>query len=136
MYHSITFGNKNTWDDWKIIPTSRPLFNPPSLKEKIVDIPGANGSIDMSTFLSGGVPSFGNRVGSFQFIVANEEKSWDTLYSEIMTFLHGKRMNVWLEDDPLYYYTGRFFVDSWTSEKSFPVIVINYNVSPHRVART
>lgn len=22
MYHSITIGDKNTWDDWKMIPSS------------------------------------------------------------------------------------------------------------------
>ena len=29
MYHSITIGDKNTWDDWKIIPVSRPVVAPP-----------------------------------------------------------------------------------------------------------
>lgn len=29
MYHSITIGDKNTWDDWKMIPVSRPVVAPP-----------------------------------------------------------------------------------------------------------
>ena len=28
MYHSITIGDKNTWDDWHLIPATRPLFHP------------------------------------------------------------------------------------------------------------
>lgn len=28
MYHSITIGDKNTWDDWKMIPVSRPVVAP------------------------------------------------------------------------------------------------------------
>ena len=43
MYHSITFGNKNTWNDWHLIPTSRPVFGLPSLKKKTLDIQGGAG---------------------------------------------------------------------------------------------
>ena len=53
MYHSITIGTKNTWDDWHLIPKSRPLVNPPSVKTNVVDIPGGDGALDLSTALSG-----------------------------------------------------------------------------------
>ena len=43
MYHSITFGSKNTWEDWHLVPTSRPLFLPPKQKKSITDIPGGDG---------------------------------------------------------------------------------------------
>ncbi len=43
MYHSITIGNKNTWDDWHLIPATRPLFNPPTVKTNMVNIPGGDG---------------------------------------------------------------------------------------------
>lgn len=36
MYHSITIGEKNTWDDWHLIPTSRPLVNPPSVNTHLI----------------------------------------------------------------------------------------------------
>ena len=49
MYHSITFGEKNTWDDWHLIPSSRPVFNPPVFREKFIDIPGVSGLLDLST---------------------------------------------------------------------------------------
>lgn len=32
---SVTFGDKNTWDDWKIIPSIRPVFTPPKQKNKL-----------------------------------------------------------------------------------------------------
>ena len=70
MYHSITFGDKNTWDDWHLIPSTRPLVNPPSRKKNTVDIPGADGSLDLSNVVSGH-PVYENRSGSFEFIVEN-----------------------------------------------------------------
>lgn len=131
MYHSVTFGDKNTWDDWHLVPTSRPLFNPPSPKTKTVEIPGADGILDISESLSGR-PTFNNREGSMEFYVMNGYQSWATLYSEILEYLHGRRMKAILEDDPAYYYIGRFSVNQWKSDKDWSKITIDYNVSPYK----
>lgn len=131
MYHSITFGDKNTWDDWHLIPSSRPLFNPPSTKTQIIDIPGGNGQIDQTEALTG-YPVYNNRSGSNEFYVANGYKSWDILYSEIMNYLHGKKMKAFLEDDPYFYYEGRFSVNQWKSDKYYSIITIDYDVYPYK----
>lgn len=131
MYHSITFGEKNTWDDWHLIPSSRPTFAPPALKEKYIDIPGANGLLDLSSYLTGR-PSFSNRVGTFEFIVVNGYSKWEELYSEIMNYVHGKYMRIYLEDDPGYFYEGRFTVNQWKSQKAYSVITLNYSVKPYK----
>ena len=31
FYHSVVFGEKNTWDDWHLVPSSRPVINPPDV---------------------------------------------------------------------------------------------------------
>lgn len=131
MYHSITFGTKNSYDDWHLVATSRPLINPPTVKTKYVDIPGANGSLDLTQALTGS-PAYNNREGAFEFYVLNGHKPWQELYSEIMQYLHGKEMRLILEDDPDYYYTGRFFVASWTSDKDYSRIAIQYNLKPFK----
>lgn len=116
MYHSITIGDKNTWDDWHLIPTSRPLFNPPTVKSNLVEIPGGDGTLDLTTALTGR-PTYNNRTGSWTFIVQNGFKDWSALYSEIMVYLHGQKFKAILEDDPAYYYEGRFSVNQWKSDK-------------------
>ena len=131
MYHSITFGNKNTWDDWHLIPSTRPLFNPPSTKTHYLDIPGGNGKIDLSESLTG-YPVYDNRTGSNEFYVANGYVSWEKLYSEIMNYLHGRTMKAYLEDDPYFYYEGRFEVNQWKSDKYWSTITINYDVYPYK----
>lgn len=138
MYHSITFGEKNTWDDWHLVPTSRPVFNPPSVKTKTLDIPGGDGVIDLTESLSG-YPVYNNREGSFEFIVLNDfcqieetYEKWYEVYSSIMDYLHGQQMKAFLEDDADYYYEGRFAVNSWTSDKNYSKIVIDYNVGPYK----
>lgn len=131
MYHSITFGDKNTWDDWHIVPTTRPVFNPPKVKTKTLDISGGNGVIDLSESLTG-YPVFNNREGSFEFIVMNDYMEWQELYSTISDYIHGRRMRAILEDDDEYYYEGRFAVNSWKSEKNNSKITIDYSVAPYK----
>ena len=131
MYHSITFGDKNTWDDWRLVPSSRPVFNPPAQKTKTLDIPGGDGTIDLSTALSG-YPVYHNRTGSIEFIVMNDFKPWQVAYSDIMDYLHGQTMRAVLEDDKEYFYEGRFNVNVWKSEKNWSRIVIDYSVGPYK----
>lgn len=137
MYHSIIFGDKNTWADWYLIPSSRPVFNPPEPKTKFVDIPGADWHLDLSTALTGDI-AYNSRQGSLEFIVDNGQLSdyhasiWSVLYSDIMDYLHGKLLKATLEDDPSFYYEGRFSVNSWKSDEHNSKITIDYNVSPYK----
>ena len=131
MYHSITIGGKNTWDDWRLVPASRPVFNPPAQKVKTLEIPGGDGVIDLSQSLTG-YPVYQNRTGSIEFIVMNDFKPWHMAYSDIMDYLHGQKLRAVLEDDPEYFYEGRFTVNVWKSEKDWSRITIDYDVGPYK----
>lgn len=137
MYHSIIFGGKNTWADWYLIPSSRPVFNPPEPKTKFVDIPGADWHLDLSTSLTGDI-AYSARTGSLEFIVDNgqlseyDSKTWFVLYSEILDYLHGKYLKATLEDDQSFYYEGRFSVNQWKSDPHNSKLVIDYTVSPYK----
>lgn len=131
MYHSLTIGDMNTWEDWRLIPTSRPVINPPNVKTKYIDIPLLDGEIDVASLFTGR-PSFSNRVGSVAFIVDNDFLPWEVLYSKISNYLHGNFFKMILEDDPVYFYEGRFSVNEWKSDKNFSTIVIDYNVGPYK----
>ena len=131
MYHSITIGGKNTWDDWRLVPASRPVFNPPAQKVKTLEIPGGDGVIDLSQSLTG-YPVYQNRTGSIEFIVMNDFKPWHMAYSDIMDYLHGQKLRAVLEDDPEYFYEGRFTVNVWKSEKDWSRIIIDYDVGPYK----
>lgn len=131
MIQSITFGDKNTWDDWKILPTERPVFAPPKLKTTYIDIPGGNGALDLSESLTG-YPIYENRTGTFKFRVMNDYVEWHERYTEIMEYLHGRLMNAVLADDPNYFYRGRFTVDGWASGNTWSEITIGYTVEPYK----
>lgn len=132
MYHSITIGDKNTWTDWHLIPSSRPLVNPPNVRAAMVEVPGSDGVLDLSDAMIGR-PTYANRSGSWDFYVDNGYGNWAERYSEIMAYLHGEKMNAVLEDDPLFYYEGRFSVNQWRSDPYYSRIVIDYNVGPYKL---
>ena len=121
----------NTYDDWHIVPESRPLFLPPDMKTNYVDVPGTDGHADFSDVLVGEV-LYKTRTGSMEFIVLNDYQPWDILYSKIMNFLHGQKLRAYLEDDASYFYDGRFTVNKWRSEKQNSRIVIDYDVTPYK----
>ena len=135
MYHSITFGDKNTWNDWHLIPSKRPSFNPPTVKSQYVDIPGGNGVLDLTESLTG-YPLYNTRTGSWEFYVENGFKPWDELYSEISNYLHGQKLRAILEDDLGFYYEGRFTVDEWNSDSWWSTITISYDVYPYKKEST
>lgn len=129
--HSIIFGERSSWDDWHLVPTSRPVFNPPKPKYKTVDVPGGDGLLDMSELLTG-YPVYENRTGSFEFMVHNGYEEWSVAYSNIMDYLHGQKLRAILEDDPDYFYEGRYSVNVWKSDKRYSLITIDYNVYPYK----
>lgn len=138
LFHSVTFGSKNTWDDWHLVPSSRPVINPPAQKTKTLDIPGADGLIDLSTSLTG-YPVYQNRTGSIEFLVMNDYNpwgatydAWNETYSDISDYLHGQTMRMILDDDDKYYYEGRFAVNSWKSDSNWSKITIDYDVGPYK----
>lgn len=128
--HGITIGDKNTYKDWKLIPTSRPLINPPTPKTNYVDIPGMDGSLDYTEVLSS--IKYNNRQGSWEFIVLNGYSEWYVRYSEIMNYIQGKKFRVILDDEPEYYYNCRLSMNSWQSDKDWSKIVIDYIAEPYK----
>lgn len=148
MFYSIRFDKvidgvphpRNTWGDWHLIPSSRPDVNLPSMRTNYVDIPGRNGQLDLSDYLTGG-PTYEDRTGSWEFIVVSEyegkiidSRPWIERKNEIVDFLNGSEIFVNLENIDHYHYRGRVFVDSggWKTGQSFSTITLSYKLRPFK----
>lgn len=142
-FHSIIFTknnvNKNTWNDFHLIPSSRPDIAIPARSFKYVDIPGRSGSLDLSDYLTGNNVTYSDRSGTFEFVVIREYagvvidgRSWVDRKNELVNFFDGSVMNVKLEDDTSYYYTGRVTVESWQTGEAFSTITVNYRLQPFK----
>ena len=154
MYHSLDFqyGNTrvNTWDNWRLIPSSLPVIVQPTPVYKYVEIPGRDGTIDTTDYLIGR-PTYSDRKGSLEFYVSNivgntqffgDQRDlsrsigkWENRRTEIAAFLNGRKMKVFLEDDPYHYYYGRVFLKEWRSDARFSKVIIEYQFDPYKYTR-
>lgn len=134
MYHSVYFGNMNTYSDWHLVPDSRPVIAQPELKTSMVDIPGGQGNLDLSEALTN-YPLYGNRTGTLNFNVLNGYGDWKDRHQEIANYIHGKELTMSLEDDPDWYYTGRFSF-GWESpnDGTWSKVSIDYDLDPFKTS--
>ena len=133
MYHSIIIRVDgkyiNTWSDWHLIPSSRPVIAAAMERTKFVTVGGRSGVLDYSQTLSGR-PVFDDRTGSIEFYVENDYWDWETAYVTICETLQGKRVQLALEDNPAHYYEGLLYVDKWNSDKGHSKINLKYDLHP------
>lgn len=125
----------NTLKDWFIVPLGRPVIAPPKQKRNTIDIPGANGVLDLSNSLTH-YPVFENREGTIDFAVLNDKPGYDwlTVYTKMMKFLQGNTVKMFLEDDPKFFYEGQVWVDDWDSRNdgTWSEVTLGYDFQPYR----
>ena len=135
MYHSLIINVDdryiNTWDDWFLIPSSRPVISPPIERTNFVTVPGRNGDLDYSQSISK-KPVFDDRTGKIEFYLENDIPDWDweTAYTTIIDVLQGKRVRMALEDNPSHYYEGLLWVNQYKSDKGHSKITLEYKFYP------
>ena len=144
QYHSITIGAYNTWTNWRLIPASRPVVNPPEIKTNFVEVPGADGVLDFTEALDSKI-HYKQREGSWEFLVCHEKinnYNWATLWHDILNAVHGKRNQIILMDEWVdggsdnRFYVGRVWLNSFTSDAAHSRIVFDYNLEPFRYLTT
>lgn len=125
MYHSITIDSKNTWDDWRLVPVSRPVFNPPEYKSHLVSIPGR--SIDIGT-----TPMFKDRAGQLTFLMTVPSEHTTEMFQRIRNYLNGTVRTLTLQDDPEHYYIGRVAVSQLQHRQTCSSVTLSYTLEPYR----
>lgn len=139
--HSVTFINRdgkqvNSWTDWLLIPSSRPVISTPPVQEFGLTIPGRSGKFDFLDYILK-TPVYDNRVGTLEFVVDHENDkyvSWNHTYDTVINFLHGKWLKMILSDEPDYYYEGRFTLNDFKSNSDWSTIAIDYDLKPFKLS--
>lgn len=136
-YYSITFensaGTKNTWTNWKFIPSTPPMIPFPEIETNYVNIPGRRaGPLDLTGKTIGKL-TYKRITGSWLFYMDPTSTTIrKTRYDEICRYFHGKICKVTLEEDTTRYYQGRIFV-SLPQTGTGPIkFQLNYDLEPAR----
>lgn len=126
----VNFGDKHTYQEWKLILTHTDISFP-NVKKETINIPGADGELDFTESLSGDV-KYENRKILFEFVTTDQRITWKNLISEIANYLHGRKFKIILDEDPNFYYYGRAEINQFKSDKSIGTITIECNVEPYK----
>lgn len=123
---------KNTWDDFHLVPTSRPYIANPDPKYQIVQLPNMNDRIDITNRLPEGI-LYGMRTGEWEFLIDHEKwSSWSDCYRALVQYFHGFRFAVNLTDrenaDEQKAYVGRLVIRSYSPGNDYSKIIIQYQL--------
>lgn len=102
----------------------------PDVKKSQIDIPGANGSADMTDY-------FGTRYKNRKIIVECDVedkgyKNWTQSVSRISNYIHGKNVKLILDVDPGFYYTGRGACEYDKDNRVYSHITLTFECEPYK----
>lgn len=129
----VKFGSKNSLTDWGIYLKGRPKISPPTPKTRYVKIAGMDGDLDVSEQLTGYM-QYEMRELEMEFTILKPREFWTETYSDIMDYMHGKSMQIIMDEAPDYYYEGRVTVGDWDSENKKSTLTISALVKPYKIA--
>lgn len=131
--NGVTFGTKHSYNDFGLILSSKSI-SLPKAKTKTVEIPGADGVLDLTECLTDDV-KYQNRTLQFTFTVVDPLASWAAVLSEVTNFLHGRKLRIYMDWDKNYYYEGRCSVNQFKSDKRTATIVIDCDCDPYKIEK-
>ena len=120
---------KHTYDDFGLrITTINIGF--PSAKTSKIDIPGADGYLDMTDY-------FGTRYDTRKLTIECDVEdqnyyNWAGLMSQISNYLHGKRRKIVLDWDNGFYYLGRGSCEYDKDNRVYSEITLKFECDPYK----
>ena len=132
MGSGVTFADKiRTERDWglKLLSIYIPMPKP---KTQLVDIPGGDGSIDLTEI--NGRPAYNDRDGiELVFdIMDGDYKTWYLKYSEFADSIHGKKVKMVIDDEPDHYYMVRLELDGKKTNPVYGTITMTGTAEPFK----
>lgn len=136
MNHGVLFDDglvrKHSSDDWGL--TFMPFeITYPEPKTDYTEIEGGNGTIDLTE-------SYGKifyKDNSFTMTFSCDDSiRYESVLNQIVSFIHGKRIKIFVYFDEEYYYDARIKVNKYASNKSMGEIVLNVTAYPFKLKKT
>ena len=132
MAKGTNFGGWHSHRDLHLIQQSVDV-QPAPPKINLVDVPGADGSKDLSTQPAGRVV-YGDRKITWTFALYPGE-NWDKKHQQVSNALNGLACDIVLDSDPDYFYRGRLAVSKYNIDGLLRRIVIEATCQPYKLKR-
>lgn len=130
----VFFNEIHSYRDLNLILSACEV-SPASPKTNYVNIPGADGSLDLSEAL--GEVKFADRTLTFTFTMHPggdlSEAAWEAKKTQVSNRINGLACKITLDKDPGYYWNGRASVDEYKSNRRVRQIVVSAVVRPYKL---
>lgn len=130
----ISFGGIHSYYDLNLILSASEI-PPAKPKTLYIDIPGGEGSLDLTEAI--GEVKFYDRDCKFTFTMNPSDDLSDAAFeekkTEVSNLLNGKHGKIVLDKDADYFYEGRFEVSEYLSNKRIRQIVVIAKVKPYKM---
>ena len=127
----VLFGTIASYDDLGLMLTDVDI-GLPEPKRTLVEIPGKDGYIDMTYVLNSDI-TYKNRTINLEFAMADYNRRWSAIFSEIAGSIHGKKMHVIIGDDPDYYWDAFVKVSKVKNEGNAGDIHVTLDAFPYKI---
>lgn len=129
----VYFNDIHSFYDLNLILSSVEI-PPAQPKTNYVDVPGADGSVDLTE--AHGEVKYNDRNITFTFTMNPSgdlsEAAWTEKKTEVSNRLNGRKFKIILDKDDGFYWSGRCTVDTYKSEKRVRQIVVVARVKPYK----
>ena len=126
----VTFNDIHSYQDLNLILSASEI-PPAKPKTSYIDIPGADGSLDLTE--ANGEVRYESRDIKFTFtMIPDPIQTFEEKRTEVVNLLNGRVCKVTLDRDEDYYFEGRCSVDSYDADRNHHQIVIAVKASPYK----
>lgn len=128
----VTFGTVHSRRDLGLILTKSEI-GLPEVKTYVIELPGGDGVLDVTEAVAGRV-CYGNRTLRFTFQTAEaiSGQGRSETMDAVTAAIHGKKLDIIMDEDPEHFFTGRCRVDSIGRGKGVDTIVVVCDCGPYR----
>ena len=135
IHQSVSINGIDMLSTYKMALANRHCVQPPVPKTIYQDVPGADGSLDLSTAIAGRI-IYERRVITLNFGCGYPIDKWPEVFSEILRNFHGREGKLIFDDDPMYYYAGRMTVSEYARARTLGTFTISVNADPYKYELT
>lgn len=134
--YGVLIKGKHTGRDYNLDWIAPFTITSPEVKRYNIEVPGSDGKLDLTTFLTGQDIKYDNRNLKFSFNFDGDYTRWDIVSTRIMNDLHGQLCSVIPDTRPDFVYYGITTVETEkeTLEGSCDII-ISVDVEPYKYER-
>lgn len=128
MKNGLIIEDKHSFRDLGLIMTKKSI-SAPVPRIKTIDVPGADGQIDLSEVLTGRI-SYQMRQIKVTFYCSKKVLEVPLVMSDLYNEFQGKKVKLIFDDDPDFYWYGRVTFD--VSYEKYTVVTLSATVDPFK----